>query len=53
MPEFTTSCRLLMGIPEGRKPLGSPSHIGEDNIKMVIIGIGLRDMDWMHPVQVA
>jgi hypothetical protein len=33
--------RILVGRPEGRKPLGRPRRIWEDNIKM-----GLQEMGW-------
>jgi hypothetical protein len=37
--------RVLMGKPEGKKPLGRPRHGWEDNIKMdlqeVDVGCGL------------
>ena len=35
--------RVLVGIPEGRRPLGIPRHRWEDNIKMY-----LRDVRWVH-----
>jgi hypothetical protein len=30
------SCRVLVGKPEGKRPLGRPKHRWEDNIKMDI-----------------
>jgi hypothetical protein len=35
--------RVVVGRPEGKKPLGEPSHKLEDNIKM-----GLQDVRWEH-----
>jgi hypothetical protein len=34
MGEKTNECRILMGKPERRRPLGRPRHRLEDNIKM-------------------
>jgi len=34
--------RILMGKPEGKRPLGRPGHRCEDNIKMNFQGVGLR-----------
>jgi hypothetical protein len=46
MSEYT----ILVGKPEGKKPLGRPTRRWEDNIKMV-----LREMewglDWIHLAQ--
>jgi hypothetical protein len=33
-------CRVLMGKPEGKKPLGRPKHRWEDNIKMDLQEVG-------------
>jgi hypothetical protein len=33
---------ILVGRPEGRRPLGRPRRIWEDNIKMDLREIGLR-----------
>jgi hypothetical protein len=30
----TTACRVLVGRPEGKRPLGRPRRRWEDNIKM-------------------
>ena len=34
MGERRGACRVLVGKPEGKKPLGRPRHRWEDNIKM-------------------
>jgi hypothetical protein len=34
MVEGKGAYRILMGIPEGRRPLGRPRHRWEDNINM-------------------
>jgi hypothetical protein len=39
---------ILVGGPEGRRPLGKPRHRWEDNIKMDLREIGFGDVDWIH-----
>jgi hypothetical protein len=39
--------RLLVGKPEGKRPLGRPRRRWIDNIKMDLIGIGLNVLDWI------
>jgi len=34
-------CRVLVGKPEGKTPLGRPRHKWEDNIKMNSLGSGM------------
>jgi hypothetical protein len=41
---------ILVGRPEGRRPLGKPRRRWEDNIKMDLKGIGFGDVDWMQYV---
>jgi len=38
--------RVLVGKPEGRRPLGRPKHRWEDDIKMDLQEVGWG-MDWM------
>ena len=38
--------RVLVGIPEGKRPLGRPRRRWEDNIKINIQEVGCRGMDW-------
>jgi hypothetical protein len=38
--------RLLVGKPEGKRPLGRPRHTWMDNIKMDLLEIGLNVVDW-------
>jgi hypothetical protein len=38
--------RVLVGKPEGKKPLGRPTRRWEDNIKMDLQEVGCRSMDW-------
>jgi len=37
--------RVLMGKPEGKRPLGRPRHRWEDNIKMDLKEVGCGGMD--------
>jgi hypothetical protein len=37
---------LLVGKPEGKRPLGRPRRRWIDNIKMEILEIGLSVLDW-------
>jgi hypothetical protein len=43
--------RLLVGKPEGKKPLGRPRRKWIDNIKMDPLGIGLSVVDWIGLAQ--
>jgi hypothetical protein len=38
---------VLVGKPEGKRPLGRPRHKWEDNIKMDHKAVGCGGMDWM------
>jgi hypothetical protein len=38
---------VLVGRPEGRRPLGRPRCGWEDNIKMYLREIGFGDVDWI------
>jgi len=40
-------CRVLVGKPEGKSPLGRPRHRWEDNIKMNYQEVGCGAMDWI------
>jgi hypothetical protein len=43
--------RLLVGRPEGKRPLGRPRHRWIDNIKMDLLEIGLSVVDWIGLAQ--
>jgi len=43
--------RVLVGKPEGKRPLGRPRRIWEDNIKMDIQEVGCEGMDWIELAQ--
>jgi hypothetical protein len=51
MGEGRGVCRILVGRPDGRRPLGRPRHRWEDNIKMNLQEVRLGDMDWIYMVQ--
>ena len=40
--------RVLVGKPEGKRPLGRPGHRWEDNIKMDLQEVGGSCGDWME-----
>jgi hypothetical protein len=42
---------LLVGKPEGKRPLGRPRRRWIDNIKMDILEIGLSVVDWIGLAQ--
>jgi hypothetical protein len=43
--------RLLVGKPEGMRPLGRPRCTWIDNIKMDLLKIGLSVVDWIGLAQ--
>jgi hypothetical protein len=43
--------RVLMGKPEGKRPLGRPRHRWEDGIRMDLRVIGLGSVDWIQLAQ--
>jgi hypothetical protein len=45
MGEKSNVYRLLVGKPEGKRPLGRPRRRRIDNIKMVLSEIGLNVVD--------
>ena len=42
---------ILVGKPEGKKQLGRPRRIWEDNIKMDLQEVGCGDKDWIELAQ--
>ena len=40
--------RILVGKPEGKRPLGRPRRRWEDNIKMDLQEVGCEGMDWIE-----
>jgi hypothetical protein len=49
--ERTGLYRVLVGKPEGKRPLGRPMHRWEDNIKLVLQEVGDGGMDWIELAQ--
>jgi hypothetical protein len=43
--------RVLVGKPDGRRPLGRHRHGWKDNIKMGLQEVDCRDMNWMDLAQ--
>jgi len=39
--------KILVGKPEGRRPLGRPGRRWKDNIKMDLQEVGCEGMDWI------
>jgi len=44
--------RVLVGKPEGKRPLGRPRRRWENNIKMDLQEVGGGRVDWMELAQV-
>jgi len=40
--------RMLVGKPEGKRPLGRPRRRWENNIKMNLQKVGCGSMDWIE-----
>jgi hypothetical protein len=51
MGEKRNVSRLLVGKPQGKRPLGRPRCRWIDNIKMDLLGIGLSVVDWIGLAQ--
>jgi hypothetical protein len=47
MGEKRNAYRLLVGKPEGKRPLGRPRHRWVDNIKLYLLEIGWGGVDWI------
>jgi hypothetical protein len=43
--------RLLVGKPEGRRPLGRPRRMSMGNIRMDLVEVGWGDVDWIGLAQ--
>ena len=43
--------RVLVGKPEGQRPLGRPRQRWKNNIKMDLQQVGCRGMDWIEMAQ--
>jgi hypothetical protein len=51
MGEGKSVYRVLVGGPEGKRPLGRPRHRWEDNIKMDIRETGIDGINWIQLAQ--
>jgi hypothetical protein len=47
MGEKMNAYRLLVGKPEGKRPLGRPRRRWMDNIRMDLGDVGWGDVDWI------
>jgi hypothetical protein len=47
MGEKRNAYRLLVGKPEGKRPLVRPRRRWVDNIRMDLEGVGWSDVDWI------
>jgi hypothetical protein len=43
--------RLLVGKPEGKRPLGGPRHGWVDNMRLDLGDVGWSDVDWIGLVK--
>jgi hypothetical protein len=51
MGDVRCAYNILVGRPEGRRPLGRPRRRWEGNIKMDVTEIGFGDVEWIHLAQ--
>jgi len=49
--EETGVCRVLVGKPKGKRPLGRPRRRWVDNIRMHLQEVGCGYMDWIGLAQ--
>jgi hypothetical protein len=42
---------LIVGKPDGRRPLGKPRRRWLDNISMDLVQVGLGNLDWIDLAQ--
>ena len=43
--------KVLVGKPEGKRPLGKPRHTWKDNIEMDLQEVGCGGMEWIELAQ--
>jgi hypothetical protein len=48
MGEGRGVCKVLVGRPDGKRPLGRPRRRWEDNVKMKIKEIGMSGAKWIR-----
>jgi hypothetical protein len=51
MGEKRNKYRLLVGKPEGKRPVGSPRRTWVDNIRMDLREVGWGNVDWIGLAQ--
>jgi hypothetical protein len=51
MEEKRNAYKLLVGKPEGKRPLGRPRRRWVENIRMDLGEVGWRDVDWIAQAQ--
>jgi hypothetical protein len=51
MGEMRNVYRILVGKPEGKRPLGTPRRRWVDNIKMDLRETGWNHLDWIELAQ--
>jgi hypothetical protein len=51
MGERRNAYRILVGMPEGKRPLGRPRRRWVDNIKMDLRVVGWNGGDWIELAQ--
>jgi hypothetical protein len=51
MGEKRNTYRLLVGKPQGKRPLGRPRHRWVDNIRIDLGEVGWGDVDWIGQVE--
>jgi hypothetical protein len=47
MREMRNVCKLLVGKPEGKRPLGRRGRRWMDNMKMDLLELGLDGVEWI------
>jgi hypothetical protein len=51
MGENRNAYRLLVGKPEGKRPLGRPRRTWVDNIRRDLVEVGWSEVDWIGLAQ--
>jgi hypothetical protein len=51
MGEGRDMYRVLVGKPEGKRPMGRPTHRWEDNVNVDLLEVGCGGMDWIELAQ--
>jgi hypothetical protein len=51
MGKMRNAYKIVVGEPEGKRPLGRTRRRWADNFKIDIKGIGCKGVEWFHLVQ--